>query len=257
MSSKTLLRPKWVAGHLLALVLTVAFVIAGFWQIARNHEANQQLARERAAFAAPAPDITTFDDGAAAPASAGASTRPNGGVRVSATGTYDAEHQVLLRGVSRDDKPGYDVLTPLRLSNGEAVLVDRGWLPLERVSGGLGDAGAPPGRVTVRGLLQPASTMRAGEEVTTEGGVPALPRPDATRVAREAGYPLRTAYITAQYQEPMASNAPALPEPRKRSEVNHISYAIQWFSFAAIAVIGWPIVLWRATRRRRPRRRPA
>jgi cytochrome oxidase assembly protein ShyY1 len=244
-----------MAGHLLALVLTAAFVIAGFWQIARNHEANDKLAHEKATFAAPAPDITTVAESTSAPASA--TVTPTGGTRVSASGTYDAAHQVLLRGVSRDGKPGYDVLTPLRLTKGDAVLVDRGWVALGRVNDGLGDSDIPPGRVTVRGLLQPASTMRAGEQVTSEGGVPALPRPDATRVARDAGYPLRAVYISAQYQEPLAANAPALPEPPKTSQVNHVSYAIQWFSFAAIAVIGWPIVLWRATRRRRPRRPPA
>jgi cytochrome oxidase assembly protein ShyY1 len=249
-----LLRPKWIAGHALALVLTAAFITAGFWQIARNHQANDKLAHEKAEFAATAPDVTTISDRSAT--NTDATTIE--GTRVSATGTYDVAHQVLLRGVSRHDRPGYDVLTPLRLTNGEAVLVDRGWVDINRVVGGLGAAGAPTGPVTVRGTWQPSSTMRPDEEVRTEGGVPSLPRPDTTEVARAAGYPLRAAYITAQYQQPSgASGAPALPEPRKTSEVNHISYAIQWFSFAAIAVIGWPIVLWRATRRRRPRRPPA
>jgi cytochrome oxidase assembly protein ShyY1 len=253
-TSKTLLRPKWVAGHVLALVLTVAFITAGFWQIARNHQANDKLAREEAEFAAAAPDITKVSDRAAV----NTDSTTIQGTRVSATGTYDTAHQVLLRGVSRDNTPGYDVLTPLRLANGDAVLVDRGWVRLGRVTNGLGTAGAPTGLVTVRGTLQPTSTMRATEQVKTEGGVPSLPRPDSAQVARVAGYPLRTAYITAQYQQPSGdAGAPALPEPRKTSQVNHISYAIQWFSFAAIAVIGWPIVLRRATRRQRPRRRPA
>jgi cytochrome oxidase assembly protein ShyY1 len=250
----TLLRPRWVAGHALALVLTAAFVVAGFWQIARNDQANDKLAHERAEFAAAAPDVSTVSDHDAA--NTDASTIA--GTRVSATGRYDADHQVLLRGVSRDDKPGYDVLTPLRLTNGESVLVDRGWIPLDRTLRTLGDAGAPTGRVTVRGTLQPASTLQPGEEVKSEGGVPSLPRPDPAPVAREAGYPLRAAYITAQFQQPpVATDAPALPEPRKTSEVNHISYAIQWFAFAAIAVVGWPIVLRRATRRRRPQPQPA
>jgi cytochrome oxidase assembly protein ShyY1 len=107
----------------------------------------------------------------------------------------------------------------------------------------------------VRGRLQRATQLRPGEQVKVEGGVPSLPRVDSSRLARSAGYELTGAYVEAEYQAPApGSGAPALPEPAKTSQVNHISYAIQWFSFAAIAVIGWPVVLRRATRR--PRKLP-
>jgi cytochrome oxidase assembly protein ShyY1 len=235
-----LLRPRWIAGHVLALVLTAAFVAAGFWQIARNHEANDKLAKEKSAFAASAPDIGTVDP------SAGAATNE----RVSATGTYDRAHQSLLRGRSRGDKTGYDVLTPLRLANGDALIVDRGWVSLDRVVNGLGVAGAPAGRVTVRGRLQRAAPLRPGEQAKVEAGVTSLPRVDPARVIAGASYRLLPAYVEAEFQQPLPpTDAPALPEPKKTARVNHVSYAIQWFSFAAIAVIGWPIVLRRATRR--------
>jgi surfeit locus 1 family protein len=239
-----LLRPKWVAGHLLALLLASAFVTAGFWQIARNDEAHTKLEREKRAFAAPAPDIATVD------VVAGAATDR----RVSVAGEYDARHQALLRNRSRGGKAGFDVMTPLRLDGDRAVLVDRGWVSLDDVERGHATAGVPGGRVVVRGPLQRATPLRAGETVTTEGGVASLPRVDTTRIATRAGYTLLPAYVRAEYQDPQpAAGAPALPDPRPTSEVNHISYAIQWFSFAAIAIVGWPIVLWRATRRRRPR----
>ena len=238
-------RPRWVAGHVIIVVLTAAFVTAGFWQIARNHEANRKLDREKAAFAAPAPDVSRVDARTAAAANA----------RVTATGTYDVAHQSLLRGRSRGDSTGYDVLTPLRLQNGDVVVVDRGWIELDRVVNGLGDAGAPTGTVTVRGILQRATPLRPGEQVKTEGGVTSVPRVDLTRVATGNVVP---AYVVAQYQNPAPEGrAPALPKPAPTSQVNHISYAIQWFAFALIGVIGWPIVLRRATRRRRRLPQPA
>jgi cytochrome oxidase assembly protein ShyY1 len=60
-------------------------------------------------------------------------------------------------------------------------------------------------------------------------------------------------WITAQSIEPApaAANAPKLPEPPAPDPVNHLEYAIEWFAFAAIPLIGWPIVLWRITRRNR------
>jgi cytochrome oxidase assembly protein ShyY1 len=243
-----LLRPKWVAGHVLVLVLTVVFVSAGFWQIARNREANDKLTREKETFALPAPAVGTVDLAAGAAANR----------RVSATGTFDEQHQALLRNRSRHDKPGFDVLTPLRLENGDAILVDRGWVSLGEVAQGVDAGNVPDGTVTVRGLLQRAGPLRAGEAVATEAGAPSLPRVDAARIAKQTGYALLPAYVEAQYQDPApTSGAPALPEARPTSEVNHISYAVQWFAFAAIALVGWPIVLRRATLRRRPRPLPA
>jgi cytochrome oxidase assembly protein ShyY1 len=237
-----LLRPRWVAGHVIVFVLTVAFVTAGFWQLARNNEANDELDREKAAFARPAPDLETVDLQRGATANE----------RVSATGTFDAEHQALLRNRSRDGKTGYDVLTPLRLANGDAVLVDRGWVDLDGVARGVDGSDIPSGTVIVRGPLQRASALRAGEEAKDEGGVVSLPRVAPAVVEDDAGYDLiDAAYVRAEFQDPPPpADAPKLPEPKPTSEVNHVSYAFQWFAFAAIALIGWPIVLRRTLRRR-------
>jgi cytochrome oxidase assembly protein ShyY1 len=240
---KQLLRPKWIAGHVIIVVLTVAFVTAGFWQIARNNEAKDKLAQERADFAQPAPDVGSVDVEQGAPTNE----------RVSATGRFDAAHQALLRNRSRGDALGYDVLTPLRLDGGGAVVVDRGWVSLDAVANGIGDAAVPTGTVTVRGVLQRATRLREGEAVKQEGGLASLPRVDTDHLGQQTGYALLPAYLEAQYQSPApAAGAPALPEPKKTSQVNHISYALQWFAFALIAVIGWPIVLRRSLRRSAP-----
>ena len=49
--------------------------------------------------------------------------------RVSLRGYYDSAHQFLLDNRSRDSVPGVEVLTPLVLDDGSAVIVNRGWLP--------------------------------------------------------------------------------------------------------------------------------
>lgn len=234
-----LLRPKWVAGHLLVLLLTGLFVAAGFWQLSRNREAHDKLDAERAAFGAPAPTLVPSMLPKAVDESA----------RVTVTGRFDARHQALLRNRTRHDKLGFDVLTPLRLDSGDVVIVDRGWVTFDAVQRGIGDAGVPEGRVLVRGVMQNASRLRAGEQAKREGGLVSLPRVDVTQIVPDANGVL-AGYVEAQYQEPAPSGAaPKLPDPKKVTEVNHLSYAFQWFSFAAIAIIGWPIVLRRALRR--------
>jgi surfeit locus 1 family protein len=247
-----LLRPRWIAGHLLALVLTTAFIAAGIWQIARNDEAHRKLQEAKAAFAAPAPGISTIN------VAAGAGTSS----RATATGTFFGS-DALLRNQLRGSASGYDVLSPLRLDDGTAVIIDRGWISLDRLVSGALDTARPTGPVTVRGVLQPVAALRPGEQVQVEDGLSSLPRVDVARLGGSGGGTGKflPAYLVAQSISPTpAPAAPALPKPTSNAEVNqvdHISYAIQWFSFAAIAVIGWPIVLWHFTRRRRPRPLPA
>ena len=105
----TLLRPRWVAGHLLVLFLTVSFLALGFWQLARDHHKQSLVRAARAAYAAPAPDVATAGvaDG-----------------RASATGRYDPAHEVFLRNQVHNGKDGDDVLTPLVRFDGSAVMVE-------------------------------------------------------------------------------------------------------------------------------------
>ena len=48
-----------------------------------------------------------------------------------------------------------------------------------------------------------------------------------------------------------------LNEEYPPDQVNHMQYAIEWFAFALIPLIGWPIVLVRIARRQQPEREPA
>ncbi|MDP9335267.1 MAG: SURF1 family protein [Actinomycetota bacterium] len=233
----TLLRPRWVAGHLLVLVLSASFVALGFWQLARNHHKQSLVRAARAAYGAPAPDITR--NPVVAP-----------GNRVQLSGRYDPAHSVLLRNRVHDGKDGNDVLTPLLLEQGTAVIVDRGWVapvgdgrtPITPVT--------PTGPVVVRGILHTSSTLSAQDAVTSSGGQLALPRVDTGRINLDLSYQLLPRWIEAQSQTPApAADAPALPQPPPPDHVNHMQYAIQWFSFAAISVIGWPVALMSFARR--------
>jgi cytochrome oxidase assembly protein ShyY1 len=234
----TLLRPRWVAGHLLALVLSASFIALGFWQLARNDHKQSLVRAARAAYAAPAPDISR--NPVVAP-----------GNRVQLSGRYDPAHSVLLRNQVRGGKDGNDVLTPLLLENGSAVIVDRGWVaevgdgrtPITTVT--------PTGPVVVRGILHASSTLSAQDAVTSSGGQLALPRVDVGRINLDLGYQLLPRWVEAQSQTPPpGAGAPALPQPPPPDHVNHMQYAIQWFSFAAIGVIGWPLALLTIARRR-------
>ena len=114
---------------LLAILFAVACVGLGWWQLDRYQDkhARSQLI-EQNYDAAPVP-LSELLPSAGAPLDPALQWR-----QVEAIGTYDAAHTVLVRNRphragSNDPTDGYEVLVPLRLDDGSALLVDRGWLP--------------------------------------------------------------------------------------------------------------------------------
>src|SRR5205085_3823782 len=126
-------------------------------------------------YAAPAPEL------AGAP-------NPAPGIRAQATGRYEPELDVIWRGQVRGDQDGVDVLTPLRLDDGTAVLVDRGWIA--RPSGAVVPRAA--GRVVVRGIVEAPHRPAADDDVRSLGAhTISVPHVDLTRIGRGLPYTLR------------------------------------------------------------------
>jgi cytochrome oxidase assembly protein ShyY1 len=243
-----LLQPKWIAGHLLVLFVAVVFVLLGFWQLHRNDQKHEKDAAAKAKYAAPAPALGP------------PGSEPAPGARAEATGRYDAAGEALLRNRVHDGEGGYDLLTPLVLDDGTAVVVDRGWVPRNAVDGSTASVerstaalDPPAGPVTVRGLVGESRPLQPEDSVDQQAGRTTLPRVDLQRMQQDTASPLRAVYINAQYQNPApVDGRPALPTPPPSDDVNHLQYAFQWFAFALIPLVGWPIVLYRVSRRHPP-----
>lgn len=203
-------QPIWLLGHLVALAAVLGFVRAGLWQLDRLEE-RQDRNREIAARA----------DGPAIPIE-DVSTDVGRYQHVTATGTFDAEHDLLLPQRSYEGTVGSHAVTPLVLADGRAVLVNRGWVPL--------DATAPPptGEVTLEGLLLASQRSRVGTNVD--------------RLSEEMGVPLLPLWLSQSGPPPEGEYPIRLPAPA-RDEGPHLSYAIQWFLFTGVVLVGYPILL--------------
>jgi len=94
------------------IVLAGTFVALGIWQYNRNTEKQDKVKAARAAYAAPAPDLS------------GASNPPSG-ARAQASGTL-TNKDVLLRDQPRAGRFGTDVLTPMLLADGNVAWVADG-----------------------------------------------------------------------------------------------------------------------------------
>jgi surfeit locus 1 family protein len=143
--------------------------------------------------------------------------------RVVARGVYDYEHERLWRARTYQGMPGVHLITPLRLADGAAVLVDRGWVPSP-------DA-ARIDRAAYRG---PDSGVVEGL-----GMLPPRGRGDVEPVRLRDSVPYALLGIVIQLLPPRLS--PSLPTPSPPPPLDngpHLAYAIQWLSFAVIVLVG-------------------
>jgi len=236
---------RGVVGAVFLLTMAALCVRLGFWQLDRLE---QRRARNAAVLAARDQPPVALDSArfAAVAADPGAyDWRP-----AEAAGTYHHAGDLLLRGRSRDGRPGVHLVSPLVLADGRVVMVDRGWVPAADAASADADAYRTSGPVRVSGLLR---AMRADPD----RGLPAAGRAGADSswrridlgAARERApgevLPLYLQRLPASADPPSPPLAEAAPG---LSEGNHLSYAVQWFSFAAIAVVGLLIL----ARRKRP-----
>src|SRR5262245_10591534 len=241
------LRPKWILSHLLVLLLVITMINLGFWQLRRLHEKktyNASVRENESQPAQPVEDVLHADD----PVSVGHDLNFR---RVSATGTYDTDNEIIVRARTLDGTPGVWALTPLRLDDGTGVIVLRGFLPsqgtLERVPA---DAEPPSGEVSITGLVQETQTRGAfGATDPADGRLTNMAGADVARIAKQLPYALLPPYVQLQTQQPSQPGPQprVLPEP-VLDEGPHLSYAIQWFIFTTIALVGYPLILRRKAR---------
>lgn len=160
---------------------------------------------------------------------------------VTARGTFDHTKEALVFRAGKE--PGYHLLTPMQLTSGGYVIVNRGFVPADRKDKSTRLAGEIMGETVVTGLMRapetrnlftPPDRPQAGEYFTSDpvliaahsGLMPAAPfliDADATEIP--GGVPRGGTSVLA------------LPN-------NHLSYALTWFSltaalFGVFAAFAW------------------
>jgi cytochrome oxidase assembly protein ShyY1 len=237
---------RWALLIVFVALLGVAFVSLGNWQLdrlAQRKERNATTITNEQKPVQPYEQVFTHPI-----------TDADQWQRVEARGTFDADHQFVVRYRSNGGADGYEVLTPLRTASG-AVLVDRGFIPLERGTRIPSVAPAPPtGEVTVVGHVRRnergrrAATAPAGNQVR-------LINSDA--IAVTLPYEIESGYIgllTVQPEQQGGFQPIQLPD---LSEGPHFWYAVQWFLFTAIGVAGIVVFIRGDLRARREEREDA
>ncbi len=234
-------RPRILVFLAVALVAAAGFVRLGFWQLSRlgeRQEANRSLAGRLesppASFAEIVADTT------------GARYR-----RTSVRGTWDYGNQLVLTARSRQGSPGVHVLTPLRPADGgPAVLVNRGWIyAADGMTADL-EVWAEGDTAHVTGFVDTFTHLPG--PVSTPSVVRAVRRLTADSIAARFPYPIAPVIVVQQDTAAAEGRShPVRVELPSLSEGSHRSYALQWFAFALITVIGTIAVLRRESGTRR------
>jgi len=239
---------KWIAGHLLALTGVCVFVWCGLWQLRRLDEVRTSNALVESRLDEPAAPLSEVL------ADTGGDPEAFAYRRVTTSGTYAQDEEVLLSTRSYQGNPGHHVLTPLVFEGGDAVLVDRGWVPLDLDRPPIAEAapGAAGQAVTVSGILFPPQEESGfGPRQEGDGEVTFVGRVDVVRIQQQVEQPLAAGYLLALEQAPAPPGELPLPgSPPELDEGSHASYAGQWFLFAGVVVVGYPLLLRRTARDR-------
>ena len=237
-----LLTPRWLAAAAFALAAAAVMVLLGNWQLHRYQERSAINDRIDAADSTAAVPLTSVVATPAGPGTPGASPGEHlAWTKVTVQGRYDPAHEIQARGRTLNGAVGFEILTPLLLTDGTAILVDRGWVPAPEAGASAAPVvpPAPEGQVTVVGQVHLSESRPA--PIEHRDGRLDTRRISLPRLARELPFPVYGAYVLLTSQTPAPDPAfSRVPVDHENSWQNG-GYAVQWWLFAAMALVafGW------------------
>lgn len=238
---------RWLFTTLLVFLGTALCIRLGIWQLDRlegRRQANTQFTSMQAL-----PPLNLNRD-------ATDSVRQMEWRSARVTGEFDFDNQIAVRNQYYGNQYGYHLLTPLLFTPAGgsgpsqlAVLVDRGWIPAEGNS-----TPSDWHQYDQAGPVNISGQIRLGQVKPTLGGVAdKMPangdrlqiwhNGDVERIIDQLPYPALPVYI-----QPDASATDTQPPIPFQAEFEvtegpHFGYALQWFTFASILLVGYPFYL--------------
>jgi len=161
--------------------------------------------------------------------------------RVQAGGQFDYENQIALKNQQRAGQPGIGLIAPLLLEDGRAVLVARGWIPQSDAAPDIWPQYNEPDGESVVAIIQESQLMPFDKPVP----VPETPQEEWFYINIEAiqpqmPYELLPFFLLQLPEEGRTfETLPYREEPIQLTEGSHLSYALQWFTFALILGFGY------------------
>lgn len=240
--SATLKQPRWIVAIVVGGVIAVLFIRLGIWQLDRldeRRERNAVTQERRASDPQPLEDLV---------AAKGLDPEELDLLPTSASGTYRPDLEFFSIGRTVGDATGTLVATPLEIADGTLLVVVRGIVPAGTEGPPAQGFDTPTGQVTVEGRLSGGEEpLRIGEPDPENGVLTSLSRVDLAYIDRWIeGTVLPVSLVLVDQRPGNPDAAPLAIPPEELGEGSHLGYAIQWFAFAAIVIVGVGYLVWRA-----------
>jgi surfeit locus 1 family protein len=236
---------KWIVPTILVVLGMVLLVRLGYWQLDRLQQKRDFNVMMAERWRSEPYDLTTQ----ALPADP-AGMQDLEYRRVAAQGEWDYDHQILISNQTFQGTAGYVILTPLVLGDNRAVLVARGWIPADQAEADQLAQLVETSVAPMVGLARKSQGLPGGG-VSTPVAAPQREwyRIDVPAIQGQMPYKLEPGYLEQLPEEGRAYDAlPIRAEPIALDEGNHLSYAIQWFTFAVVLGFGYIMLVRQRTR---------
>jgi cytochrome oxidase assembly protein ShyY1 len=228
---KFLFSSRWLGYFALALVFALACVALGNWQMNRRTAVVENITKIQQNYSG------TIVDYADVAGNFDSLDPAKEWTQVRMVGSYVTEDQRIVRNRPLNGTPGYEVLVPLKLENGDTVIIDRGWLPIGNKEAGHPDLVPEP----KSGVIEVVARLKPVEPRLNRGAPDGqLASIELNDYAAQLDYPIKTgSYGQLATENPAAAGNPvAFPAP-SIDEGSHLSYAMQWIAFGILAFVGF------------------
>ena len=213
------------------MILAVVFVSLGLWQLDRLGERRALNEQQEQRLSAPRADLESLLEVEDDPAEVEYR-------RVIAEGAFDVDSEVLIRSQVYRGTAGFHVVTPLVRPDGTAVLVNRGWVPLPMDTVPVTEASPMLLESRVEGWVHQTQTRPAlGPRDPADGVLTVMSRVDIDRIQSQLPYPLDPVYVVLE--SPSGDLPVPAPLPDFNDDGPHLIYAVQWFGFTVVLVVGF------------------
>jgi surfeit locus 1 family protein len=226
---QALRQPKRVIAVISVVVLATVFIRLGFWQLDRLEERRTENEIAELRLGADLESLDTLLD------EVGDDVDSLQYRRVVVTGSFEPSEEVLIRSQVELGQAGFHVITPL-VEGERGVLVNRGWVPLTMDQPPVA-AMAVSGEVVVEGWIELTETRPPLGPEDPPGDIDVFNRVDVARIDEQVPADMAPVYVVAAGDTDTELPIPVDP-PDFTDEGPHLAYAIQWFGFAAVGLIG-------------------
>ncbi len=236
---RALFSRSWMLATILVLVATAVMIRLGIWQLDRLVQRRAFNAHVSSQLAQSIVNLNTdyLNDNLVAMEYR----------EITVSGEYDFEQEIIIRNQVWNGQAGVHLLAPLRITGSyQSVFIDRGWIPLDDY---INDLWA---EYNERGVVHVSGQIRLSQEEPSFGGrpdiIPALGGSmkvwnfvNIEAISQQIAYSVLPIYIQQSPNETW-TKLPYRSQPDlDLTEGPHLGYAGQWFLFATILFIGYPI----------------